>query len=443
MKIVCHKCGEKLNKKAKFCLNCGETIDDINERNSSITTEVKRKSLKNVIVFGSIGVVILIVIIMFLLIFNSSINKFERAIKAEEYTVAYAIYNKNKDNIKFNEEAKFILDKSVDVIKQDYIQKIINKDYAKFKLNDFNNFVDVKPIQNYIENLDKSRISYNDGLNSYNKKDYELTIISMKGVISEDENYNDAINKIKESKVKYKESLMSEAKSSFEKSEYEQAIDILNKYEKLTNEKDNDISNLIKECETEISIIKAEERKKLIENISSKISIVYDKVEDKYIIVPKNYSTKYVNIGYNIHFEPIINYNNKDKVFTLMYRIGFSKSDWVFFDKIIISNEKDKFEIKTDYQGKQTQVLYGGEIAEWYSIVHNPTLAGYLDYVLDFSDVINLVRDNMDLETTIRFKGEGYYDVVISKSEKQNIVNFYDLYNALKEDAKIFDELNK
>lgn len=441
MKIVCPKCGKKLNKKAKFCLNCGEVIESNNDKNNSMEVVKEKKSFKKILVFALIGIILVIFLALAVLYFNSSINKFERGINWENYTAAIEIYQKNKDDIKFIDKAKIILGKYVDDIKQDYIQKKIDKGAAKNKLKELNDIINTKSIQDYIENLENSRKNYISGLEYYNNKDYEFAIILMKGVIQDDENFSDAINKINDSKLKYKDSLISKAQNNFDKKEYEQAVEILSKYEKTVQEKDTDIDKFIKDCETEISIIKEEQRKIFIEDMSSKISIVYDKVEDKYTIVPKNYSTRYVNIGYNIYIEPRIIYS--DDVFALAYIMGFAKSDWIFFDNIVISNEKHKIEIKTDYQGKKTKVLNGGEIAEWYNIVHIPDLQSYVDYICDFSDIITMIRDDIDLETTIRFKGKGYYDVVMSKAEKQNIVNFYDLYNALEEDSKIFDELNK
>ena len=98
---------------------------------------------------------------------------------------------------------------------------------------------------------------------------------------------------------------------------------------------------------------------------------------------------------------------------------GFVKEDWVFFKKIVINSDGQKYTIDFDYfKNKYKDVIKGKVIVEIIDVSAKP----HIDF---------LKRIAQSKKTIIRYQGDNYkYDVVVSQKQKdalKRILRYYEL----------------
>lgn len=171
--------------------------------------------------------------------------------------------------------------------------------------------------------------------------------------------------------------------------------------------------------------------------LKNMVTISYNSKEKEYTIVPKGYSTFYLNLDSGINIEPRIVCSGGGAVFTLI--IGFEKDKWMFMNEITII--ADDYEVSFDVKvtDKRTQVLGNGDIAEWYIVFHLPVVDFVEDNFMNLDELNNAIV-NSD-KATIRFSGKNSHDHTITKSEKKTIKDLWELFNLLDEDPSLIDSL--
>jgi len=207
------------------------------------------------------------------------------------------------------------------------------------------------------------------------------------------------------------EELYNKGQDQFKQGNYKEAEQtfksLLNKYP------NSNISTDAKKM-LDSSVIELDKKKnKLLENTTS----IYDEMDDVTIIVPKGYSTKYINTNKNINISPEIRVT-KFGLANLIITVGFDQNDWIFTDRVIFKADEEKFEWVIDsLKDRQSQVFMGG-IAEWIRKISS----------LD-KDLINQMEKLANAkDAKIRFQGQGYRDHVVRDDEKANLLLFLELY---------------
>ena len=160
---------------------------------------------------------------------------------------------------------------------------------------------------------------------------------------------------------------------------------------------------------------------KKFKNLKKYLNIAYDKVDREYEIVFKNQSPKYINVNSSLNIEPRLYVSKKLKTVTLSIVVGFEQDDWIFTEnvKIVSGGKTFKFEIDHDIRG--TQVMDGGNVAEWMNIASD-------DLFKAERCVNTIIKKKRGI---IRFSGEGYRDHKITKYEVKSLKIMMQVYKLL------------
>ncbi|HHT55693.1 MAG TPA: tetratricopeptide repeat protein [Acholeplasma sp.] len=194
---------------------------------------------------------------------------------------------------------------NIQLIYDNYIDKTVGYNDTIIQLNEYKIFTSIKSdldmIISSVEKMNKSRESYDKGIEYYNNKNYDEAMQQFSKVIEEDGNYLDAQIKINELSILIAKDYIVKAKEYFDKEQFNDAINYINKAMKLQPNNSEYVSlfelyNDTKEKAEEKK--RQEEEKKMIltegKNIdTSNAKITFKKCEFTTKILPNNTSGSY------------------------------------------------------------------------------------------------------------------------------------------------------
>jgi len=383
--------------------------------NQQLTKIDSKSNKKKLFIIGSI--IIATIIIFIIGYMNNSMLKFEKLYSSNQYEQAKKIFLSDiAGNSSKEEKIIEILNNDIDGILDNFETNKIDYDTAISRLNEIKSYNLVNSessnAQKHIKDLHASELAYQKGEEYLKEKDYIRAIPQFSNVIEDDENYETAQKEIKDNLPAFKSQSINIAEDYLGKRDYDNAVKTIDealKYlagDKTLIQKKNDYQE------------QKEERKK---ELLSMTTHYYDDMSNTTIIVPKGYSTRYINVNWSINLEPrlIVSSSNKLELALLGINAGFKRSDWIFFDTITFKVDGTKFTWDTDYSDKKTQVVGGGQIAEWTvkSDLVSHDLVGQMTMIANSKSA------------KMRFSGEGYIDHVVTTSEKNNLKILLELYS--------------
>lgn len=488
--MKCNKCGCDNDHSNVFCCKCGEKFEPIavkeennsNKEKTNISAEKKKSSrLRKTILFGGAIISLLAILVVIMFLRQDYATQVMNYIDKGENVKALDIYNEKIINDVENVQLlKDLLIRRSEEIKEEYINEHVSYEVAIEELDRifiFGIVGDAEKQENYtyIEDLKYSRDQFNEG-NELIKTNPYSSIACFKMVIEEDSNYEEAQTLLNQAKDNYKEESINEAKKLGDGKKYKEAIaaiekcqmllkedieleEIKNEYvvqvnaqvleqaeeliqdekyeearELLTGNKEYNLDNTISNKLDDISKLKKEAAKLKLNEIKPRLNVVYDEVDGNITIVPSGYSTRYHNLSryLNIELRIIVNAS----VPTLAMVTGFVNDDWLFFEKVIFACDNDRESVKVGYFDKETKILGGGDIAEWYIMIHSESgiESGQLK---DLEPLINNIINSE--KSTIRFAGDGFIDHTITSNEKQAIKDMWEAYVILNEYPQMID----
>ena len=346
--------------------------------------------------------------------FGSAISGFKKVIEDDKQNYASA-----QDKISETAEA--------------WCQSAINEANTSLAKND--------AVQAYIQLTDVSKEFRNDQLNNLLKdttaKAQESVATQLQEKIGSNE-YKDAFiatksipeelvnDKITNLKAEASNGLLEQAEQKASAGDYKAAIALLTDGE---NSLDGSFERVISDYQ------KKQDEKTLL-SLKGYFTIRYDSIDKEYNIVPNGLSTKGIDIGYNRNIEPWMKVQNGSPTF-LLY-LGFRQDDWIFMEEIIIDCDGHQFKLKVDYWDRITDISWGS-IAEAAGFMHvEKDVLGYLSGESRAIDVEPIVTAmNTAEKVSVRFKGDGYKDVTIPKSQVEQFNGFWIAYNILKDNPDL------
>jgi tetratricopeptide (TPR) repeat protein len=226
---------------------------------------------------------------------------------------------------------------------------------------------------------------------------------------------NALINKASES---YRTEILSQAEFQVSQGNYDAAISILEDANKQIR---------ISVFSSTITTYKKEKDVSYLLNVKNQVNIRYDEIEQRHHIEPNINS---YNISGDLNVVAAFQAVNNNTVFGLMF--GFTQSDWLFMEKIIIASGDKRVEINVPFSNRITRVGYGN-ITEAFSVEHRHS---------KFNEALELLI-NSDT-TTIRFvgsRGRGNRDHTVTAREKDSIRVLWGVYSVLKNDFSLIEYL--
>lgn len=237
----CKKCGRENETDKKFCVGCGTPFSDVLEPKveSKKKNKWKRILISVLLLFVLIGVVVAVC-------YFSSRQRLRREIVNENWSNVEELYHSMQAE-GAGSEAIAIMQKMAESYKNDYIAKMISYDETVNKLNEINKVMEndqkINTVLEDIEKLYNSRTAFELAQDYWGEADYENAIIQYQFVIENDENFTDAVERIAEGKVFYKEQVLSEIEEKASNEQYEEINDLIKKAEGILGE-DEDLSVL-------------------------------------------------------------------------------------------------------------------------------------------------------------------------------------------------------
>jgi len=264
----------------------------------------------------------------------------------------------------------------------------------------------------------------------FNAKKYEDILIEAKAIKSFIEDNDDISTIIHNCQEEFKFIVLNEVDELLLNEDYDMALSKLDNLRKYIN--DSDVVDKTAECKEAYLQYQIQR----INFLKGKVTIKYDKIDGDFTVVPKGYSTRYINISGTINVEPRLSITSNTS--TLAGVFGFKQRDWIFFESIVFSYDGLKTSWVIDYFDRETQVDWG-RIYEWHYVIYSEYDLGLGNLRSDLIDVMtNLAYAD---ESIIRFSGDGYRDHTVTKSEKNNLKYFIELYNLLQANPSLYDEL--
>lgn len=305
---------------------------------------------------------------------------------------------------------------------------IRNREFNK-AINILENLVSIDSLNEYINdkieeinNIEKSNQHFQIGNEYFMKVEKQTDLSNKKAmiekakkefemVISIDKlNYDSAKENMLELDTQYNQIRFDEllllAINHYKHKEYEEAINNL-RYA-LSYKKEDSARTLLSQYIEDFNEYKKIEKKRIESNIHKET----DKVEGINWYYAKNTPKDITNFSF---YSYVGQRNNR---YWLRFKTGFHKSNWIFFEKILINADGNRFEIPFDeYKDKKTEVSSG--VYEWVDI-----------FVSDFL-LIKLKEITEAKSVTVRFEGDKYHeDYTVSNSQKERlkqIIEFYEL----------------
>ncbi|QOR34973.1 hypothetical protein IMX26_16160 [Clostridium sp. 'deep sea'] len=305
--------------------------------------------------------------------------------------------------LKIDEQVQVFLDKGSYQEAIDLLEKLTRVDELKDYIN-LNNIIinSIKESNEYfikgqeyysqiadVKELAKKQLVIDNAIENFNKV-----------LIDDKLNYNNAQDIMAELIPQFNsvvsQRYVKRAKELYDSKEYKLAVEGLNEALKFKQSK-------------EIKELKEQYLAKLAEHIESNIVSNYDEMSNITWHYAKNtsktidYFTFYTYVG------------ERDSKYWLCLTTGFSISDWVFFNKIDVKADEERFTITFDYfEDKVEEVSLSG-VQEWISIT---------DPCYD-----NLKKIANAKEVKFRFSGDDYYkDFKLSSSQQKKLNQVLDYY---------------
>ena len=354
----------------------------------------------------------------------------ENALKKENFGSAISGFQKVIEDDKQNyASAQDKISETAEV----WCQSAINEANTSLAKND--------AVQAYIQLTDVSKEFRNDQLNNLLKdttaKAQESVATQLQEKIGSNE-YKDAFiatksipeelvnDKITNLKAEASNGLLEQAEQKASAGDYKAAIALLTDGE---NSLDGSFERVISDYQ------KKQDEKTLL-SLKGYFTIKYDSIDKKYNIVPKGLSTKSIEIGYNRNIEPWIKVQNGSPSFMLY--MGFRQDDWIFMKEIIIDCDGKQFKLDVDYWDRITDISWGS-IAEAAPFLHvEKDILGYLSNdsrAIDAEPIITAMKTAE--KVSVRFRGDGYKDVTIPKSQVEQLNGFWIAYNILNDNPDL------
>lgn len=252
---------------------------------------------------------------------------------------------------------------------------------------------------------------------------------SNKEFVENNKDINAVINKCK---VDLKKQEIKQIDSYISNEKYKQALECADTLKIYV--KDDETTSKYNECNSKYN----EYLKQRMLYLKQNITLAYDKVDDKYKVVPKGYDTRYINVNKSINIEPRLYYYNDDNSLTLGCVLGFEQRSWVFFEKIEFVYDGQKKTWTLDYLDRDSQVIWGG-IAEWYSVYYDTSDYGNSKIKTDLLDLLESLGNAE--QAIIRFSGDGHRDHTLTNAEKSNLKHFVELYKLLEESPNLWKHI--
>jgi tetratricopeptide (TPR) repeat protein len=319
--VKCGKCGnEAIEDDSVFCRKCGSKISA-----NDATSSLKRKKF---VIFGSVGLLVLVAIGATLILLNNPFTKFKNAVEANQYSDATTVYNqKIKGNSEQEKKAENFIKDELNRINQDFksnkidYQKVISALDTIKKLELLK--ADVDAATNSINKLNDSRTSFKKGQEFIASKSIKDGISEFKKVITEDENYAKAQELITTYTTEYKTTALKDAEQLSTNTEFDKAISILSDALVILPN-DSDVSAKKASYEKMNEEKRAVERKKKMEETKASQEVVAEKASiivqderyksiypDMIQVIVRNNSNKTVknmtvsNLGYDTNGLPV------------------------------------------------------------------------------------------------------------------------------------------
>lgn len=401
--------------------------------------------------FSILALLLIVGVIASVLYYNTPIKKIERLYNNEEYAQAKALYSETiaqEDDVKnremLNSKLKDFLNKKASEIEEDYVAMRIDYRIASNNLSNMKQFWvaenEATSALDKINKLENSRNCYKVGLKKIADKNVIEGVEELSKVIKEDPNYNDAKKQIAKVLPSLKKQGLLKAENAYKANDYKGAvnsIELLSKYCK----NDSEIKAKLEfyKAENEKAIELEKQRKEARkQELLARTTANYDDMTKETIIVPKGYSTRYVNIDWDMNIYPEIIIDSSGKA-SFVVCAGFKQEDWIFFENILF--DADGYQFTWDISGlhdTNTEVFWGG-IAEWtikfaVSDESAKLIEKYSDYLSDSNKGSNELVEQMTKlcyanTAKMRFNGQGYRDHILTDGEKANLRTFIELYS--------------
>ncbi|GAA0366986.1 DUF5780 domain-containing protein [Bacillus horti] len=259
--IICKKCNAELQDGSIFCNKCGANLSE--KKNHLFKPNLK-------LIIPSIGGLILIGLILFLLIGNNPISQFQKAIQVNNYVEANEIYeNEIQGNLQKEKDLEVILKEDLEDIKKRFIAGENDYSSTTTKLETIQKTEllksEVSALLSYINKLNNSRTAFQTGEELLKNNNIKDALVEYKKVVEEDENYSRAQDLIKDKSNEYKITVLTESEQKASELNYTEAIDLLNDALKIIpGDSDLEAKRTVFEKQNEEKLI-AERREKMEE----------------------------------------------------------------------------------------------------------------------------------------------------------------------------------
>ena len=232
--INCPECNKKISDTVKACPHCGYSLKGIKKNNVKNNMNYHNKSVKTGIILVVTIVVIVIFGINILNYFNNPSRKFIENLKNNDINNAKVVYNEEiKDDTNLVQNADKELLNNIDLIVDKYIDKSENYDDTIELLNEYKSFTSIKSELSrsihQVNEINKSNIAYDKGIEYFKNKKNSEALKQFKKVIEADSNYEDALIRITELETVVADEYAIEAKINYNKEQYSNAINYINK----------------------------------------------------------------------------------------------------------------------------------------------------------------------------------------------------------------------
>mgnify|MGYP004440132351 FL=1 len=178
--------------------------------------------------------------------------------------------------------------------------------------------------------------------------------------------------------------------------------------------------NVLEMAEAELDTLVKEEKQKLLNEYLPKFNVSEDKVEGITWYMPKN-TPQYINE--RCYVTAMVGVEG-DKVW-MCNRFNYTGDNWVFYNKIILSADGEKYEKDIGSFATTRDNSYG-DVWEYYD---EPLR---INADMDLDEIQFMAKIAYAEEAIIRFKGDDYsYDYTVTSADKQAIRDAIELYRAL------------
>ena len=235
--MFCKNCSKEIPDDSVFCNVCGKKQKEIDSIDiTENETEEHNKSKipnKKIILYGVIGIALVLVIVILFILNNNPVNVFMQSINENKYSEAVSIYDeKISGHLDKEKEIEDELGQKINSIVEEF--KSGKVDYEKTKVQ-LDTIKETKLLKNEVNdatrevnNLHDSRIAFNKGLEFNKSNNYLDTIIEFRKVIESDDNYSIAQNNINQISSLYKTEVLKEIDSLANNENYDEAMKKIN-----------------------------------------------------------------------------------------------------------------------------------------------------------------------------------------------------------------------